>query len=269
MKNFTKMVLLSMCFLLVAGFVFANERGTEIMTEVADFKEPKFTRAQVIMTLTEKSGEKEVRQILEYGKEEDGKTYAVMDFRGPASVKDTRFLQIENKGAADDKWIYLPSLKSTRRVNSSEGSKSFMGTDATYDDMSTREVEEDDHEYLRDESITVESGVKYDCYVVKETPIDKKSSQYNYRMVWVDKVTMYPVHTEMFDKNDKLVKVLEVLKIVPMKNAAGEEYNIPITNTLKNVQTGHSTSIEIVKLEIDKPIPPKVFTQNFLSTGKV
>ncbi len=269
MKKTVKVLLLSVFLMVLASFAFANERGTEIMTEVSDFKEPKFTRSQVVMTLTEKNGSKEVRQLLQYGKDENDKTYAVMDFKTPASVKDTRFLQIENKNAADDKWIYLPSLKSTRRVNSSEGSKSFMGTDATYDDMSSREVEEDEHEYLRDEKCTVEGGATYDCYVVKETPIDKKSSQYSYRMVWVDKDSMYPVHTEMYDKNDKLIKVLEVLKIVPMTGATGEKYDIPLVNVLTNVQTGHSTKIEIVKLEIDKPIPAKVFTQNFLSTGKV
>ncbi len=274
MNRVMKIVLAVLALALVSGAAFANPRGTEIMTEVSDFKEPKFTRSQVVMTLTEKNGSKEVRQLLQYGKEEpdkngEKKTYVVMDFKSPASVKDTRFLQIENKNAADDKWIYLPSLKATRRVNSSEGSKSFMGTDATYDDMSSREIEEDDHEYLRDESITVEGGAKYDCYVVKETPIDKKSSQYAYRMVWVDKDSMYPVHTEMFDKSDKLVKVLDVMKIVKMKGATGEEYDIPMSNILKNVQSGHSTQIEIVKIEIDKELPPKVFTQNFLNTGKI
>lgn len=268
MKKSFKFLFVSVCMLLCTVSVFADKKGTDIMQQVADFKEPLFTRSQVVMTLTEKNGTQEKRNIIEYGKHEDDKTYMVMDFKSPASVKDTRFLQIENKNAADDKWIYLPSLKNTRRVNSSEGSKSFMGTDATYDDMSTREMDEDEHEFIREESFTVEGGAKYDCYVVKETPIDKKSSQYNYRMVWVDKATMYPVHTELFDKNDKLVKVLEVLKITPMTGESGESYDIPMVNTLTNVQTGHSTKIEILKIEIDKALPAKVFTQNFLSTGK-
>ena len=71
-----------------------------------------------------------------------------MDFK-TGSKKGTRFLQIENEGnKPDDKFIYLPELKSSRRVNSSEGSKSFLGTDATYDDLSTRDVDEDEHTYL-------------------------------------------------------------------------------------------------------------------------
>lgn len=263
MKKTTKIIVVATAMLLCVGFLFADDKGTQIMQEVADFKKPDYTRSQVVMTLTEKDGTQEKRNILQYGKNEEDKTYVVMDFKSPASVKDTRFLQIENKNAADDKWIYLPSLKSVRRVNSSEGSKSFMGTDATYDDMSTREIDQDEHEFIKEESFTVENGVSYDCYVVKETPKDKKSSQYNYRMVWVDKVSMYPVHTELYDKNDKLVKVLEVLKIEEIQG-----YNIPMIDKLTNVQTGHSTQIEILKIEIDKELPARVFTQNFLSTGK-
>ncbi|MBR0155063.1 MAG: outer membrane lipoprotein-sorting protein [Treponema sp.] len=242
---------------------FADAKGNEIMQKVADFKEPQFSQSMVVMTLKNKSGETENRQVVEYGKHDGSKTYVVMDFKGPASVKDTRFLQVTNDNGPDDKWIYLPSLKSVRRVNSSEGSKSFMGTDATYDDLTTRDVSEDEHQYLRDESFTVANGTKYDCHVIKEIPLDKKGTQYNYRMVWVDKKTMYPVHTEMFDKNDKLVKVLEVLKI---QNIDG--YDIPMENCLKNVQTGHSTTLQVLKVIVDKPLPDRVFTQNFLTVGK-
>ena len=190
MKNLRKTIIGALVCGMCLASAFADAKGTEIIQKVIDFKKPTFSQSQVIMTLTDKNGSEEKRQIVEYGKESDGKTYAVMDFKGPASVKDTRFLQISGNGS-DDKWIYLPSLKSVRRVNSSEGSKSFMGTDATYDDLSTRQIDEDDHQYVREEKFTVENGNVYDCYVVKEVPYDKKSSQYSSRLVWVDKATMY------------------------------------------------------------------------------
>lgn len=263
MKKLTKTAAVVTAVLMAMGTAFADAKGNEIMNKVADFKEPKFSQSMVNMTLKDKNGNTEVRNIIEYGKHDGNKTYITMDFKGPASVKDTRFLQITNKGSADDKWIYLPSLKEVRRVNSSEGSKSFMGSDATYDDLSTREVTEDEHQYLRDEAVTVANGTKYDCHVIKEIPLDKKGTQYSYRMVWVDKATMYPVHTEMYDKNGKLIKVLEVLKIQKQNG-----YDIPMENCLKNVQTGHSTTLTILKVVIDQPIPDRVFTQNFLTTGK-
>ena len=261
MKATTK-TLVAAALAVMGGLVFADAKGDEIMNKVADFKKPSFSQSQVVMTLEDKNGAKEARQIVEYGKEAGGKTYVVMDFKGPASVKDTRFLQITNKNGPDDKFIYLPALKSVRRVNSSEGSKSFMGSDATYDDLTTRNVSQDEHQYLREESIKVESGVSYNCYVIKEIPIDKKDTQYNYRLTWIDKNTMYPIHTEMYDKNNKLVKVLEVLNIQKI-----DGYDMPMENKLKNVQTGHSTTLKILKVVVDKPLPDRVFTQAFLSTG--
>ena len=46
------------------GFAFADAKGTEIMTTVADFKKPSFSRSQVIMSLQDKSGAKEDRRLL-------------------------------------------------------------------------------------------------------------------------------------------------------------------------------------------------------------
>ena len=157
MKMTSKITVLTLALLAAGSMTFAqgtgksNEKGDEIMRIVRDFKKPDFTTSNVIMTLTDKNGKKEIRAVREYGRDKDGQTSVVMMFLSPASVKDTRFLQIEKENADDDKFIYLPSLKSTRRVNASEGSKSFMGTDATYDDLSTREFEEDYHEYITTE----------------------------------------------------------------------------------------------------------------------
>ncbi len=246
---------------------FADQQGTDIMQKAKDLEKPKFSHSLVEMVLTEKNGTKEVRAVEEYGRNhDDGKGNKVNDvtmlFLSPANVKNTRFLQKENYGSDDDKWIYLPALKNTRRVNSSEGSKSFMGTDATYDDLSTREIEEDDHQYQGEETKKV-GATTFECYKIKEVPYDKKSSQYSYRITWVDKATYVPVYTEMYDKNEKLIKTLEVPVI---KNVQG--YTITMATRMTNVQTGHSTTITIKKLELDKEIPERVFTSQFLNTGK-
>ncbi len=263
MKKTTKLVVMAAALTALNGFAFADEKGNEIMNRVADFKKPAYSVTDVYMILTDKKGVQDSNGFREYGKEDGDKTYIVMDFK-TGTNKGTRFLQITDEKGPDEKHIFLPALKSVRRVNSSEGSKAFMGSDASYDDLTTRDVSEDEHQYLRDESFTVESGVTYDCHVIKEIPLDKKGTQYNYRMVWVDKATMYPVHTEMYDKNDKLVKVLEVLDIQKMQG-----YDMPMENKLTNVQTGHSTTLKIAKVvALDQEIPARYFTQNFLTTGK-
>lgn len=269
MKKLSK--ILSVAAIVMAAAVAgasADEKGTEIMQKALDVEKPQFSESLVEMTLVDKNGTKEVRQVHEYGRNrDDGNgnkvTDVVMLFNSPANVKGTRFLQKENKGKDDDKWIYLPALKNTRRVNSSEGSKSFMGTDATYDDLSTRGIEEDDHQYIGEEAKEAGGTTYSRCAKIKEVPYDAKSSQYKYRITWVDLDTYVPVYTEMYDKNDKLIKVLTVPNIKKEKG-----YVITYTSILKNVQTKHETTLKIVKLALDNPIPDRVFTAAFLNTGK-
>lgn len=238
--------------------------GKEIVQKALDVKDPAFTQSAVQMDLIEKNGAKEIRLVRQYGRSKDGIKAVVMVFLSPASVKDTRFLLQENKGnSPDDKFIYLPDLRSTRRVSTAEGSKSFMGTDASYDDLSTRDIDVDTHELLKEET---KNG--FNCYVVKSKAINPSDSQYGWRIQWIDKETWVPVYAELYDKKGELLKVLTVEKLEKITGESGQSYDIPTLNSMKNVQTGHETKLEIKKIVVDKPIPDRVFTQNFLNTGK-
>ena len=245
--------------------VFAID-GTEIMQKVYDRQKPDFTQASVILNLVDKSGKvTESRQVGEYGRCKNNLSDIVMIFFSPAAVKDTRFLQKENEGDKDDdKWIYLPSLRSTRRVASSEGDKPFVGTDFTYDDMSSREVSDDTHELLKESE---DKGNFKDLYVVKSTPKDPKSSQYQYRISWVTKDSWIPTYVELYDKKGKLLKVNEIKTITP--KTGNKTYNIPSENVMTNVQTGHSTQLIMKNINVDKPLPDGYFTSNFLNTGRL
>ena len=245
-------------FLLAAGVsVFALD-GRTVMQQADDVKKPDYSHTLVKMDLIEKNGQVETRVVEQWGMRKNGLNSVVMIFRSPASVKNTRFLQIENEGRADDKWIYLPALRNTRRIAASEGDKSFMGTDATYDDMSSREVDDDRHELLEEKNIN-----GFACYVVRSEPVDPDSSQYQYRVSYIDKATMVPVFVQMYDKQGGLVKELTVERL---QNVNG--YDTPVETLLENVQTGHATRMVITNIEVDKPVPDKVFTQNFLNTGR-
>ncbi|WP_147614703.1 outer membrane lipoprotein-sorting protein [Treponema pectinovorum] len=238
--------------------------GKEVVQKALDVKDPAFTQSAVQMDLIEKNGAKETRLVRQYGRSKDGIKAVVMVFLSPASVKDTRFLLQENKGnSPDDKFIYLPDLRSTRRVSTAEGSKSFMGTDASYDDLSTRDIDVDTHELLKEET---KNG--FNCYVVKSKAINPSDSQYGWRIQWIDKETWVPVYAELYDKKGELLKVLTVEKLEKITGESGQSYDIPTLNSMKNVQTGHETKLEIKKIVVDKPIPDRVFTQNFLNTGK-
>ena len=248
----------------VGASAFAID-GTEIMTKVFDRQKPDFSKASVQVTLAKNGKVEETRNVGEYGRCKNGLSDVVMVFLSPAAVKDTRFLQKENDGKDDDKWIYLPTLKSTRRVAASDGTKAFVGTDFSYDDMSTREVSDDTHELLKESE---DKGNFKDLYVVKSTPKDPKSSQYSYRISYITKDAWIPTYIEMYDKKGKLLKVNEIKSIKKMPGTNDRVYNVPMENVMTNVQNGHSTIMKMVNIVVDKPIPDHNFTTDFSTTGR-
>lgn len=274
MKKSFKKSILALAVAMVSTVAFAQD-ARSIVDAALNIKKPAYNHSIIEMDLINKAGNIEEHRIIdELGRhnEKTDTSDVVMNFKvsNNKSNQGIKFLQMENKGKDDDKWIYMPSLKTTRRVNSSEGSKSFTGTDASYDDMSTRELDDDTHELLAEES---KNG--YDCWKIKSTPTAATvaKAQYQYRIQWIDKKTNVPVYAEMYDKKDG--SLLKVLTVDSLENIQG--YTITTSTTLKNVKSGHSTRIAAQKnpkspngynIILDKPIPDNVFTQNYLNTAK-
>ncbi len=192
-------------------------------------------------------------------KNSKNESMSLVIFHSPASVKNTRFLSLENKGRGSDQWIYLPALKKVRRIAASEGNKSFMGTDLTYDDMGARDIDDDTHTLAGEQKV---AGRK--CYVVESVPKDISSSQYSKRISYVDKERMIPVKMELFDKEGKLLKVMLMENI---KNVQG--HWTPLKTSMENVQEKHKTIITITKIVYDEKLPDGIFTTRFLQTGRL
>lgn len=99
---------------------------------------------------------------------------SIMFFQYPGDVKGTGFLtwDYDDPSRDDDKWLYLPAMKKTRRISGSSAKQDyFMGSDFTYDDMGSRHVDEDTHKLLGEESI---GGHK--CWQLESVPKDKPAT---------------------------------------------------------------------------------------------
>ena len=200
------------------------------------------------------------RVMDQYSKKDGrGNNRAIIVFQEPASVRGTRFLTIENSGRGNDQWIFLPSLSRVRRIAASEGSGSFVGTDFSYDDISSadRKADLDSHRVLREEDFQGKS-----CYVIESTPKDS-SYQYSKMIQWIDRGNFVPYKVELYDRRGNQVKLLEVLELREVQNRLA----IIITK-MTTLADGTSTSLNVVNLKYDDPIPEGVFTTNFLETGR-
>ncbi|MFO8065689.1 MAG: outer membrane lipoprotein-sorting protein [Spirochaetia bacterium] len=197
-----KTVSLIVLTLFVASTAAAID-GREVAEHVENRDDGETGHSLVNMDLIDEGGNTRSRIIEEWSMEtEDDLSRLVIVFHRPASVEGTRFLVAENEDRDDDQWIYLPSLDRVRRIAGSEGGESFMGTDFTYDDLKTRDVDEDRHELLREE----EFGGR-ECYVVESIPKDPDDSQYSKRVQWVAKDIWIPMKIELYDKSEDLLKI--------------------------------------------------------------
>lgn len=212
------------------------------------------------MVLVSKDGSTSERLIDQYSSDSPKGDRTIIVFQKPASVAGTRFLTMENRGGADDRWIFLPSLGKVRRIASAEGSGSFMGTDLSYDDISStdRDVSLDTHVYLREETL---SG--HPCHVIESTPIDS-DYQYSKMISWIDKDTLVVWKINLFDRKGELVKELEVLEVKDVQTRI-----TPVKTRMTTLAAKTSTTINVEIIKYDDTIPEGVFTVDFLSTGRV
>jgi hypothetical protein len=211
------------------------------------------------MTITAKDGSTTERLVDQYSSDKDGVTKTVVVFQKPASVANTRFLTIDEPGKTGDRWIFLPALGKVRRVSAGEGSGSFMGTDMSYDDVSSasRKADADDHTLLREESLDGKA-----CWVIESKPKDP-GYQYSRMVSWIEKATHVALKIELYDKKNGLVKLLEILKTEDKQGRL-----TPTVTRMSTIKAKTSTTINVEIIKYDDPIPANVFTTGFLETGR-
>jgi hypothetical protein len=119
----------------------------EIMQRVEDRDDGDDGEQDMEMILIDKDGNHRVRRIHAFSKDRGADDLQLMFFVSPADVKDTGFLTFDYDGADrdDDQWLYLPALRKTKRIASSDKSGSFMGSDFNYSDMTDRELDNYDY----------------------------------------------------------------------------------------------------------------------------
>ena len=141
-RNFT---LLLIALLAIGSAQAAGLSGRDIMQKVKNRPDGDTRYATVEMTLIQRSGHKRIRKLESWAMDVGKDTKKIMFFTYPGDVKGTGFLtwDYDNPRKVDDKWLYLPAMKKTRRI-SGKSSKTdyFMGSDFTYNDMSMRNVDE-------------------------------------------------------------------------------------------------------------------------------
>lgn len=261
--------LLTAAVSLLALSAFADQ-AYDIMKKSTTLATPETSRAIMNLDNIEKNGKIEHRSMRQFGHRVNGLLSTVFEFTAPASVKDTRVLQSEKTSKDDDRWIYLPSLRTVRRIPANENTKNFVGCEFTYNDMSIRHVDLDTNEMVSDSvKYTAANGKTYDCWLIKATPIKKSDVEFSYRLCYIDKISYLPMKFEYYDKKNqtKLIKTYTTDSYRELRTSKGT-YWFREGAVMKNEITGRQTHIVIEKPEFDIEQSNAYFTQAWLQTGK-
>jgi hypothetical protein len=254
-----KRIISLVSLVLGASFLYAQDAAS-IIKAARDLVDADTTSTRSRMVITAKNGSTSERVIDQYSKDGPYGSRMIIVFQRPANVAGTRFLTMDNASGGEDRWIFLPSLGKIRRIAASEGGGNFMGTDFSYDDISSmdRNIDLDTHTVLREEALNGAS-----CYVIQSVPKDP-GYQYSKTITWIDKSRSLIYKAEMYNRRDELVKVME---ISGYRDVQGR--STPMETKVSTVASGTSTTIYMDIVKYDDPIPEGVFTTAYLETGRV
>jgi hypothetical protein len=149
----------------------------------------------------------------------------------------------------DDRWLYLPALSLTKRIAAGDKRTSFVGSDFLYEDVSGRSLTEDTHELI-------ETTDKF--FVVKNVPKQPDSVEFSYYNVSIDRKNFVPMKMEFYDKEDKLYRTIESVKVETI-----QELPTVVKSVVTNLQTGSKTEMEFSNVQYNIDLGD-IFTERYL-----
>lgn len=235
---------------LIASFAF-SQTGLEIAQKIDEKQNPKDMKADLTMVLTNKKGKTRTSTIRSISKDDSKKQ--IIWFLAPADDKGVAFLKIEHDGKDDEMRLWLPAFNKVRRISSKQKADSFMGSDMSYEDMTSRELNEYTYELTGSEKID-----DNDYYILESIPNPELESTYSKHIAWVSKSDYLVMKEESYDRSDRLLKV----KLMKYKKIKG--YDVPEEMYVENVQKNHSTKLTFDNLELDTNVQDNLFQEKNL-----
>ena len=262
--------------LLVPGSAFADAvpgsdvpvdepRAREIMTRVDERDDGDDQTSNMEMVLIDKRGNQRVRELRSFTKDKGEDTYSMLFFLSPADVEDTGFLTYDYDEADrdDDQWLYLPALKKTKRIASSDKSGSFMGSDFSYADMTDRPLSRYAYRVLQETEI---GG--HPVWVIEATPIDDDEideTGYTRSIQFVRKDIDVVIRSKIWVKKGRRNKYMEVKEL---EQIDGIWVPTLMTMTTKNgKKTLHKTVLRTSNVKFGQDLSLDDFTTRGLETG--
>jgi len=253
-KKLSAMLIVAMTLGLTATAT-ADTKGDEIAAKYYGHTKPTDTSANAVMTLIDKSGNKKVRELDMFTKDTPAGGYSFIEFKKPADVAGTKFLTTPVKDGSEQR-LYLPALKKTRKIASSDKSGEFVGSDLTYYDMEDRKLEDNTYTFL-DENVTIADkafeGMKFFKIEVKAKAEDSPYAKSN---IYINMDDNHAYKVEVYDKKGgALWKTILFVKYDDQKGL-----KMPVQTLVTNHKKGSKTLLQLNNLQINTGLKDDIFS---------
>jgi hydrophobe/amphiphile efflux-3 (HAE3) family protein len=208
------MMLMLIAFLPASGTLYpqskpvqTDQEAIEIMNKSREAMKVSTFEAVSDLTITDDRGRVRERTNVTASKSyPDGTEKRIMKFLSPPEVEGTTMLIYDHDQGEDEMWIYLPALRKSRRIVSSEKGKSFMGSEFTNADIASPPTADFIHRIL--------PGQDNKGYIrIESTPVNTdKEDEYGYsRKISTISLENFTVsNIEFYNFDGELYKKIEI-----------------------------------------------------------
>ncbi|UCH92133.1 MAG: outer membrane lipoprotein-sorting protein [Candidatus Aminicenantes bacterium] len=252
------------CFSLIHVYAASEripdaKRIVEIGQEVIKLDGAEYIANLIII---DSKGRKRIRKVAQISKLFDnGKIEKrLIRFLAPADVKGIGLLSFDYEKKDDDMWFYMPALRKTRRIVSSEKSKNFMGSEFSYGDITPPNIDSFNYKMLGQEEIAGTPCWKIDMVPINDDIADeygfsKKTCFYGQ----ADYVIRKAVYFDLDGSLHKEMTVKSIKEVDPQKHRYRPMYMI-----MENKQNGRKSIQEIENVKFNPDVNDEYFTTRYL-----
>jgi hypothetical protein len=255
MKNVFPGVVSVACFLFLMMLqtpIFAESiTADDLASKVYNRDVGQDMQQQGTMTLISESGQKRVRELESMRLDSTDSRDVIIRFKSPADIAGTGFLVQENtKTEKTQQHLYLPSIQRTRRIVSSQMSRSFVNSDFSYEDMQRHPLSEWSYQLGEEKTL-----LGRPCYQLISTAKESTETQYSRFVSFIDKEYFLPLETLFYDKKGTLLKQYTVHDFKLISGIATE-----ISVTMETVPEHHTTEMKTLGILYNKGLKQNLFT---------
>lgn len=208
--------------------------------------------AQLEMSLRDNNGNVNKRDLSMKKMEGEKGDKTLLEFNSPMDVKGTVLLTHENLDSDDDQWLYMPSIKKTKRIISKNKSGSFMGSEFSYEDLSSQHYKRFDY------TGNAENVILGSAKLIKSVRVpNDQNSGYSKEVIWVEPKNFLIQKIDYYDKSNNLLKTATMSEYQKISGIWRVSKVI-----MKNIQTKKETTLQWNSEKIKAGLVSKDFARS-------